>query len=302
MAFCYPKLSKWDLLFCRLGGPGLGNLLFPWARAKILAYQHGYRFVPPAWPQLKLGPLVRGELDSRNYFSLFRVLPTDVRGFRRLTVLLLGEKIPERRHWTAKEGDVVVTSGMGGLFNDILPYSEYLHGELIAMLEPNRLPELDHRLGTSGAVAVHVRFGDFMAVDQQMSKQGGANRRQPIEWYASAVDAARAIFGENTQVNVFSDAADEELAPLLRLPHVCRVQGNSAIEDILLIARHRVLIASGSTFSMWASFLGQMPTLWFPGQMKFRLVRRDASEIEFEPGHPLPPAFASLFNLDEGER
>lgn len=302
MTFCYPKLSKWDLLFCRLGGPGLGNLLFPWARAKILAYQHGYCFVPPAWPQLKLGPLLRSELDGRSYFSLFRVLPTDVRGLRRLTVLLLGKKIPEHHHWTAKAGDVVVTSGMGRLFTDILPYSEYLHGELIAMQELNRLPELVHRLGASRAVAVHVRFGDFMAVNQEMSKQGDANRRQPIEWYVAAIDAVRSTIGEDVSVNVFSDADDEELAPLLRLPRVCRVQGNSAIEDILLIARHRVLIASGSTFSMWASFLGQMPTLWFPGQMKFRLVRRDSSEIEFESGHPLPSAFANLIKFNEDER
>ena len=31
--FAYPRLSKTDLLFLRLGGNGLGNLMFAWARA-----------------------------------------------------------------------------------------------------------------------------------------------------------------------------------------------------------------------------------------------------------------------------
>jgi hypothetical protein len=295
MIFCYPKLSKWDLLYLRLGGSGLGNLLFPWARAKILARQHGYQFVPPAWQQLKLGPFLRGELDKRNYFLLFRCLPTEVCGFRRFKLLLLGRRVSEHLHKTAVDGDVVVISGMRDLFNDILPYSDYLHNELISMLRINRLTDLMCQIGASDSIAVHVRFGDFMAAHQNVRKQGGANCRQPIEWYAAAIDSVRSAIGENTPVNVFSDADDAELAPILSMPSVHRVRGNGAIEDILLIASHRLLIASGSTFSMWASFLGQIPTVWFPGQKKFQLVRHESSEVEFEPGNPLPPTFVSLF-------
>jgi hypothetical protein len=149
-------------------------------------------------------------------------------------------------------------------------------------------------MGAAEAVAVHVRFGDFKPVDQRLSKQGMANRRQPIEWYAAAVNSLRNVLGKNIPVNVFSDAADEDLALLLDMPSVRRVQGNTAIEDILLISSHRVLIASGSTFSMWASFLGQIPTVWFPGQKKFPLVREESCEIEFEPGNPLPSQFETL--------
>ena len=296
MVFCYPKLSKFDLFFLRLGGPGLGNLLFPWARAKVLAKQNGYQFVPPTWPQLKLGPLLRGEIDSRSYFSLFQNLAAEVRGFQRVWILLCSKKIPESAHASAQNGQVVVTDGVGDLFKDILGYSEYLHSELLAMLQRNRLAELSQDIQAANCVAVHVRFGDFMAENLTMSRQGQANRRQPIEWYVWAVTALRNSMGANTPVNVFSDATDEELAPLLSLPHVRRAIDNSAIEDMLLMARHRVLVASGSTFSMWASFLGQVPTVWFPGQMKFRLVRTDRCEVELEAGHLLPTSFISALN------
>lgn len=299
MVFCYPKLSKWDFLYFRLGGPGLGNLLFPWARAKLLARQHGYQFVAPTWPQVKLGPLLRGEFDSRNYFSLFRALPTDMRGMRRLWVLLVRKRVPEQMLTQANPGDVIETSGLEGLFEGLLDHPVFLREELIAMLAVNRMPQMESAYGCAAAVAVHVRYGDFSAVDQQVSKSGGANRRQPIEWYVAAVEAACRFLGENTQINVFSDAEDRELAPLLALPMARRVRGNNAIEDILLISRHRVLIASGSTFSMWASFLGQMPTIWFPGQMKFQLVKKRGYEIEYEPGDDVTQFYLSIAKTGE---
>jgi hypothetical protein len=284
MVFCYPKLSEWDALYFRLGGPGLGNLLFPWARAKLLARQHGYQFVAPTWPQLKVGPLLRGEFDSRSYFSLFKTQPDDLTGLRRLWVLLTCKRVSEETWAQAGPGHVVEVSGLGGLFEGLLEHPAFLRDELLAMLAQNRMPQLAQSYGSARAIAVHVRYGDFSAVDERVSKSGGANRRQPIEWYVAAVGAVRQHLGENTPVNVFSDARTEELAPLLALPGVRRAQGNSAMEDILLISGHRMLVASGSTFSMWASFLGQVPTIWFPGQMKFRLLCEDGREIEYEPG------------------
>ena len=302
MEFCYPKLSKWDFLYFRLGGPGLGNLLFPWARAKLLARQHGYQFVPPTWPQLKLGPLMRGEIDNRSYFSLFRALPTEITGLRRLLTLLFRNRVPEQMLARAVQGDVIETSGLGQLFEGLLDHSKYLREELMAMLVVNRLPQLERASDSAASIAVHVRYGDFSEVDQQLSKGGGANRRQPIEWYVAAVAAIRKHLGENTQVNVFSDAEDRELAPLLALYKVRRVQGNNAIEDILLISNHKVLIASGSTFSMWASFLGQVPTIWFPGQMKFRLVKKSGHETEYEPGDDVRPFCSCIAQASERGR
>ena len=32
LIYAFPRLSKTDLLFVRIGGNGLGNLMFTWAR------------------------------------------------------------------------------------------------------------------------------------------------------------------------------------------------------------------------------------------------------------------------------
>ena len=44
-------------------------------------------------------------------------------------------------------------------------------------------------------------------------------------------------------------------------------------------------ITSASTFSMWASFLGQHSTIWFPGQMRQKLINDQAifeGEVDYE--------------------
>jgi hypothetical protein len=142
-------------------------------------------------------------------------------------------------------------------------------------------------LGCNHAVAVHVRFGDFLPVNEADSLGGGANRRQPLSWYVDAVKTLQADLGPAWRFHVFSDARDAELVDLLILPGVQRMPIVSAAHDLLLMARHRILVASGSTFSMWASFLGQVPTLWYPGQNKFTLLRTKGMERDFWNGEEL---------------
>ena len=45
---------------------------------------------------------------------------------------------------------------------------------------------------------------------------------------------------------------------------------------MLALSNAKVLVSSASTFSMWASFLGQIPTIWFPGQMRQKLINDDS--------------------------
>ena len=275
------------MLFLRVGGPGLGNLLFPWARAKLLAKRCSYHFISPTWPQLKIGPALRGEFDSRNYVGIFKPLPEEVHGLRRFFVLLTHRRISEYCHDQAKAGDIIVVSGQGNSFQGFEGESTYLRDALMKMLVENRIFELEQLYGCKRAIAIHVRYGDFIKPDSKNTEVGLGRTRQPIEWYVAAVNSLRHELGYSVAVNLFSDAKDNELAPLMELPMVTRITGNSAIEDMLLLGRHRVLVASVSTFSMWGSYLGQLPTLWFPGSKEFCLLDESECEIEYAPGQSL---------------
>jgi hypothetical protein len=91
---------------------------------------------------------------------------------------------------------------------------------------------------------------------------------------------------------VVSDGRDEELADLLGEPHVRRAGIGSAIGDILLLSRARVIIGSGgSSFSAWASFLGERPIVTIPGQSPawFHLQHANGAYVgDFDPDAPSP--------------
>lgn len=287
MLYCYAKLSKFDLLLFRAGGPGLGNLLFPWARAKVISETHNYRMLASTWPQVKIGPILRGELDARNYAGIFKTVPNEVSGFKRLWILLTRKRVSEFTMNNVKSGQILEFEGMEGMYEAILGHSEFLRNSLISMLARNRISDLTTIHNCKQSIAVHVRFGDFSENNLTTLAKGQVNCRQPIEWYVAAVCSLRKELGADVIVNIFSDAIEEELKPLMALPLVRRISGNTAIEDMLLIGTHKVFVASGSTFSMWGSFLGQLPTIWFLGQKKFNLLVESDSEIEYEVGDDL---------------
>ncbi len=80
---------------------------------------------------------------------------------------------------------------------------------------------------------------------------------------------------------IFSDARPEQLSALLAMENVMLAGDNPSIVDMLLMARSKVLIASGhSTFSKWAAFLGQMPSLWYPGTAEVLNPDRPHCETE----------------------
>lgn len=92
---------------------------------------------------------------------------------------------------------------------------------------------------------------------------------------------------------VFSDFNDAELRRLLDRPLVKRADYGSGLGDMLGLASSRALIASGSTLSMWGTFLGQVPTVWHPGKMlQSLLIEEPGRETEWAQGNA-PPHWAA---------
>lgn len=279
MVYCYPRLIGHDYLLFRVLGRGLGNLLFPWARALVHAQANGCRLITPTWPQLRIGPWLRRESDTRMYPRLFQRVPDSLSGARRLATLLRAPRVPEGDAARARDGDVIEFTGMEGLFDAIVEDHALVNAALWRMTRRPHRGGLDFDFGNS--VCLHVRLGDFkQAASEQALHRGDWNTRIPIGWYQDMLRAIRAQQGEDVTAYVFSDGTDEELAPLLAMPRCRRLGFGSAIADMLALSRSRLLIASGSTFSAWASYLGRMPVVWFPGQWRSRLYGLGGFECE----------------------
>jgi len=77
------------------------------------------------------------------------------------------------------------------------------------------------------------------------------------------------------------------------------VRLGGAIADMIALGRCKVLVSSASTFSMWASFSGQTPTIWFSGQIRQELIIDEKlfnGEVDYN--NPFPTSIIQLINND----
>jgi hypothetical protein len=180
---------------------------------------------------------------------------------------------------------------MGDLFLPLLN-SHDLIGNLLWQMTLPQLRASSECYGTN-FIAMHVRRGDLTR--QGFSKQQlhkNVAQFTPNEWFISM---ARAVRREpslrSVPVVVFTDGTSDELGSLLAIDGIKLHFRQPAIADLWTLTRARLFFASGfSTFSMWASFLGGMPTIYAPGkiQQRVQLGRPRPLEFELETGADLP--------------
>ncbi|HEX4792954.1 MAG TPA: hypothetical protein VH370_04130 [Humisphaera sp.] len=286
-----------------VGRAGLGNMLFPWARAEIFAKEHRCPMLAPQWMQPKIGPMLRRERDLRYYTGLF-----SSRGYRRglgkLLVKLRARRVEEGEfHDQPTAGITLVTfTGMQGDYEPLYAHREFVAARLREILSP-RCKELLQAQESDGYIGVHARCGDKAPLEYgKPFPVPNSASRLPLQWFVNCINNIRRMIGRPVAVKVFSDGRESELKELLSLENVTLAPSNPSIVDILLLARSRVLVTTGSSsFSSWAAFLGGMPAVWYP-QSTFwaptllqRLGAKDpAAQPQTTLTGELPPSFAAV--------
>lgn len=287
-----------------VGTYGLAHSLLAWARCRLWCDRHGIPMLAPNWLHLqhRIGPFLRREHDNRQYHRLFRFGQQHVTGLRRVAALALRPRVVAEAVDLARVDELphrslVVFSNRMKLneeahFHEIVGHGRQVNASLLAMTKPQYRPQPD----VQPHIAVHVRMGDFGAASSMEAlRQGAKNSRIPIEWYVSMVSALREVLGP-VGVRVYSDGTDEALAPLLALPDTRRSPRQPSVTDLLSIAQARVVVSSGSGFSMWGAYLGDSPRVCFPGQRFCRVLpQSDGFDLEPECERPgdLDPRFVS---------
>ncbi|GAA0683070.1 hypothetical protein GCM10010193_41100 [Kitasatospora atroaurantiaca] len=254
----------------RYRGEGLGNEIFPWAKAYLASRELGFGLLPPPWG-----------LNRRGYWKDFGTSRLDWFGHRALravmpTVTVTDEMIRSTGEtdygaairvldaefgWSQRRSLLLVHRGMSGGLLGIARSRNYFRNTLLG-----RLPHVsleDHQPGSDRIhVAVHVRLGDFEDTTATGPGPGDTNESLPAEWYRSVLSALREQFGEMLHVEIMSD--DPSKAARL-LPEWSRsiARPRRTLEDLSVMAAADLLVCSISTFSMLAAFLSDAPYIWF---------------------------------------
>lgn len=282
MKYIYPKLSKYDLNVLRLGGPGLGNLLFTYCRAVADSKKYDISMIWPTWYSLKVGPYLRHEIDKRKYNDLFDNNSGYISGFKKCWLRIRSKKInlAQMDDITSFRDGIVEYTGMEGMFEPIIDDYAIIYEDLIKNLKPQNKAALKHDFRDS--ISLHIRLGDFQRGTTEQLKQGTKNTSTPVEWYAAMINQIRIAVGRDVKVYVFSDGTDEELKYVLKLSNVERITFGNSVSDLIALSQANLLLASGSTFSMWARFLGRVNTIAYQGQLLQSLKREGEPFFEME--------------------
>ena len=255
MKYTFVSLGKFESLGVRLGGAGLGNILFPWATALVYAKKHDLKRIQTTWKNFKIGTFLRKERDKRMYFDLFTG-KDGIGGFKKFFLLNFSSKVK-------------YFSRMDDLFEPFKNEQAFVKQELLKIINPYHLQKANEF--DVNSIGVHIRMGDFENPEnEQILRDGAWNYRLPMKWYLNIIAKLREQ--TNLPIYIFSDGNDEDLQEILQLKNCKREFLDSAISDMIALSKCKVLVSSSSTFSMWACFLGQMSTIWFPGQMRHKLL------------------------------
>lgn len=291
MIYIYPKYSKTELFGIRFLGAGLGNLLFMWSRAIVATEQHGCEIIWPTWPSIKVGPWIRRERDKRFYGDLFKCKTYKNHGIKKYCLLLFKKKIHCRNYenidWDSlPEECVLICDGFnlrpGELqmnFDGLREYRELICRHIYQNLRKKSDKALSFSADQS--INIHVRLGDFASNSKALA-EGKNNTRIDIGWYANTLTKIREAAGWCVPANVFSDGTDNELAELTDMPNVKRVFFGNSISDIIALSKAPLVIASGSSFSLWGRFLGECSSISYPNQMKDRVLSEGTGGFEIE--------------------
>lgn len=262
----YPVLgSNLDLWFMRVSGHGLGNCFYTYFHAVALAEKYGAAVVAPPWFSLKIGPLLRGARSKRFYWRMFRPFSGEIHGVKKLLTLLWSY----RNRVVVKVGEstdpVVVRGALNFVVSSKFTFHG-LHGHRSAIRQRilgtvNDPVPSNHRWGSGGYIAIHIRLGDFAeAADPALITSGQPNLRIPMAWYINLVRALRKRYADQP-IYIFSDGDEKALQPLID-QGAKLYRTTSDMTDLLAMSGASILVGSNSTYSRWAAFLGDMPSIW----------------------------------------
>jgi hypothetical protein len=281
-----------------IGRSGLGNNLLPWARAEIFSRRTGARILAPRWTMLRVGPYIRREPEKRRYGKFFYA-KDHVHGLRRAVIRAAAKYLSEddalgeaAAQDQSIRPNVVVFEGTRNLFQPLIEQRDWLKARLWEMTSEKLLPPK----GKYGSrfIAAHVRRGDITRQGFAEPELKQVHQYTSVSWFAAMIEKVRRnVQLSNVPIVVFTDGSELEVANLLKVPGVQLHVRQTAITDLWILSEASLLFATGfSTFSMWASYLGRMPTVYSAGKMQqpVQTGYDDAFEIELAEDQQIPAA------------
>ena len=262
---------RWSVgTMATLRGAGLGNEVFPWAKAYLGAIAFDAHLVDPPFllnPRRYDRELEVGGVAATLRFIGVNAMPATVVDETLLdsinTVDYYDAMCKLRRTLNTELSSTLRHStGMRGGYLGIRRARPFLRSRILgtemALRHLATLPLVPDGFITVG---VHIRSGDFE--DQKNIAPGIFNVAVPSAWYRDVIDSLRREIEGPLKIFVASELSAERLEDLFDLPS-CDVTllSGTATEDLAVLANCDFIIPSISSYSLLAIFLSDAYYCW----------------------------------------
>ncbi len=227
--------------FFRIGGFGLGNMLFPFFRAVCFGIRDGAAVLYPFHNQIQPRNFLRERNihSLRNYNRIFSKFECATLPPYRSFNLYLRKKWFTEKYILKK--DLILFEGCKNYFFDLLPYRSLIQKFIYHSYN------FENKLNLN-KVAFHIRLGDFLSTKQSSSKEIINDKLKSFSNIKSL------------DIEIYSDSNLNDLLKYLELTslpsNVRLIKNNSAMEDILAMSNCQYIVGNpNSTFVEWARFL-----------------------------------------------
>src|SRR5262245_18188774 len=182
MLYAYPRFARQS---------GIGNRLFPWARAYLFAKDHEAKLIWPNWEHFRVGSLFKGGVRWRDFpgkiYLLGNFTPdhTYVSGLRKQIILRTGQKLAELDRFQIKYNSdsllTIVFDGDRNHFTDLAGSQAILKNALIRIASPAVMSSVQTTLPP---IALNIRRGkDFRDPEDPGEFVTSGGLRTPLEWF-----------------------------------------------------------------------------------------------------------------------
>jgi len=239
----------------------------------------------PNWFHIRKASFIRGGIDYKK--SLGKILlyknfcnPGEyIDGLQKFQITLKYEKVYEQQEDKIKGNALIVFKGDLNFFEDLYDHCDFLRDELYRNLCPD-LREVVNKTEVH-PIVMNVRRGrDFKDAKSLSDYTNKGAIRTPLSWFLESLIQIREIKGQDVPALIISDGSSYDLQVLLNLPNVTLADSPTAITDLLLLSKAKLILGSGgSSFSAWGAFLSKAITLSIPGQsLQWFKVSRNINE------------------------
>jgi hypothetical protein len=217
-------------------GTGLGNRLFPWARAVVSSEFKKENLARPKWENVRLAPLIAGNISFTNLIYKF--------------YLIDNFKLEPIRFLRRKQ---ILHKGLGNYFEDLWGFEKLLYIEFSKHIKLSKPKHYYRNLAKEYPIILNIRGGNDFTI------------KYDLDFYLKIINQIQSLLEKKIKFGLITDSEDEALISSLRSNGCFLIRNKKAVDDLYLLCQTAAIIGSGgSSFCCWPAFFKTIPLIIQP--------------------------------------